>query len=362
MYQGRPHAPTAVRLGTLVALAAIVHVTPAAAQTERFSLEGDRVGIYNLAGRVSIEGGSGHDVRVEVRRGGADARRLNIATGRVGGREALRVVYPTDRIVYPELRRGTRTTVTVDDDGTFGDGNDRGSMFGRRGRVEIRDSGSGLEAFADMSISVPRGKRVELHLAAGDVRIANVDGDLFVDVNTAEVTSEHTRGALSLDTGAGAVRVTDAQGDVNLDTGSGGVTIDGVRGTSLRMDTGSGSIRGGNIDVRDLVADVGSGGIHLARVRAERVNLDTGSGGTELELLSDVDQLIVDAGSGGVTLRVPENIGAEIEVETGSGSIDTDLPVRVRKFERRYLAGTVGDGRGRIKIDSGSGSVRILKN
>lgn len=363
MHLRHPHVRRHVLAGALASLSAVALVAaPVAAQTERFALVGDRVAVYNLAGRVQVDGG-GSDVRVEVVRGGSDASQLRVATGRVGGREALRVVYPSDRIVYPELRHGSRTTLSVNEDGTFGDGGDRGlGILRGRDRVEIRDSGSGLEAHADMRITVPRGTRLDLHLATGDVRIANVDGDLFVDVSIAEVTSEHTRGTLSLDTGSGAVRVSDAQGDVNLDTGSGGVTINGVRGQSLRMDTGSGSISGGDINVRELIADVGSGGIRLGRVSASRVNLDTGSGGTDLELLSDVDDVVIDAGSGGVTLRVPANIGAQLELETGSGGIETDLPVQVKKWERRYLSGTIGDGRGRIRIESGSGSVKILRS
>ena len=332
------------------------------AQVERHSLTGERVAVYNLAGKLRVEAGSGSEVVVEVTRGGRDASQLRVEKGAIGDRQTLRVVYPSDRVVYPELGRGDRTTISVRSDGTWGD-DERGYRGGdrERDRVEIRGSGSGLEAFADLRVLVPRGQRIVIHHAVGDARLANVDGDIAIDVASADVVAEHTRGHLSLDTGSGSLTVTDAQGDVSLDTGSGGVTITGVKGDVLNMDTGSGSIRATDIDVTELKADVGSGGVRLSRVRATRVDVDAGSGATEIELLSNVEQLKVDAGSGGVTVRLPASTGGEIDVETGSGGIDTDFAVQLTRFERSHMIGKIGDGRGRIRIESGSGHVRLLK-
>ena len=342
----------------------VLLVGPASAdgQThERRAVSGAAVAIYNLAGRVTVEGGGASDVVVEVTRGGADAGRLRIETGPRGEWQTLRVIYPANRIVYPRLGGwGSRTSLRVDDQGFFDDTGDWRSRG--QERVEIRGSGAGLEAWADLRIVIPRGKRVAVHLAAGEATISNVDGDLAIDVSAASITADRTRGRLSLDTGSGSVRVTDARGSVNLNTGSGSVTISDVRGDDLRMDTGSGSITGRNIEVQTLTADVGSGGIRLSGVKASRVSLDAGSGGTDLELLTDVDDVNVDAGSGSVSLRLPAAAGAEVEIETGSGGIETDFPIQVSRWERNYLRGRLGDGKGRIRIDSGSGKVRLLRS
>ena len=355
------------------AAALLVAYARADAQTERRVLSGEQVAIYNLAGKLRVESGGGSEVVVEVMRGGRDGDRLRLEEGTIRGYQTLRVVYPSDRIVYPELGRGNRSTITVRDDGTWGnelsrgDRSERGDRSSRdypdreRNQVEISSAGSGLEAYADLRVLVPRGQRLVIHNAAGDARITMVDADLAVEVASSTISADRTRGRLSLDTGSGSVSVSDAQGDVDLDTGSGGVTITGVRGGNLKMDTGSGSIRGGDIDVSDLKADVGSGGVHLERVRASRVDVDAGSGGTELELLSPIDQLKVEAGSGGVTVRLPATLSATVDLETGSGGIDTDFSVQVTKFEQHHIVGRIGDGRGRIKIEAGSGSVRLLR-
>lgn len=346
------------RVSTL-ALAGSLAASALAAQTERHSLAGDRISIYNLAGRLRVQAGSGQQVGVEITRAGRDAKQLRVATGDIRGFSTLRVVYPSDRVVYRDMTWRGRMQLRVNSDGTFGGGD---SDWGRRDRVEISGSGSGLEAHADMVVSVPKGQRIVLHWGVGEATVANVDGDLSVDVSAGSVSSEHTRGRLSLDTGSGSVDVRDAQGEVTLDTGSGSVAVNGVRGESLLMDTGSGSLRGGDIDVRTLKMDVGSGGIRLDRIKAPKVSVDAGSGGIDLAFLATVQDLSAEAGSGPVTIRVPGSQGGEIDLETGSGSIDTDFSVTMSRLARRHVRGTIGTGDARIRVESGSGSIRLLRN
>jgi lia operon protein LiaG len=334
--------------------------TPATGQVEQRTIQGSRVAVYNLAGRLRAVAGTGNAVVVEITRRGAERDRLKIETGQVRGRETLRIVYPSDRIVYPEFRNRGRTTVAVHEDGTFSDGSwsDRSS----RDRVEIRDSGSGMEAFADLVVRVPRGHSIELFLAAGRVEVVNVEGDILVDVGAAEVDVSGAKGNLVLDTGSGHVVVRDVLGDVNVDAGSGGMTLERIKGDALRLDSGSGGVQGSDIDVRELVADVGSGGLRFYRVKAAHASAETGSGGVNLEFLSGIERLNVETGSGGATIRLPATLGAELEAETGSGGFTTDFEIVTRRVSRNHVTGRVGDGKARIQLEAGSGSIRLLKN
>lgn len=327
-----------------------------AAQAERYELSGNDVAIYNLVGQVTVERGGGSAVVVELVRGGSDAGTLAVETGPIGSTETLRVIYPDDRIIYPDLNRGSRTELRVRDDGTFGDG---GDSWGRGDRISIRGSGSGLEAYADLRISVPAGQRISIYLAAGEAEVTGVDGAIRMDTHSAPVRTNGTSGSLVIDVGSGSVDVSDAQGDVNIDTGSGGVDVRSVGGGSLYVDTGSGSVMASGLDVTDLEIDTGSGRIEAARVNATSVRLDTGSGSVDLELLRDVDNIEIDTGSGSVTLTVPADFGSRVEIDTGSGGIEVDLPVTMRRWDRDHVTGTIGDGQGRLVIDTGSGSVRI---
>jgi DUF4097 and DUF4098 domain-containing protein YvlB len=102
--------------------------------------------------------------------------------------------------------------------------------------------------------------------------------------------------------------------------------------------------------------------VRFAQVQSKRITLDTGSGSVELDLRADVESLRIDSGSGGVTLGIPESLGAAIRIDTGSGGIDTDIPIQVRKAERNYLNGSIGDGKGEIIIETGSGGVKIRRS
>ena len=96
----------------------------AAQQGERYTLEGDDIAIYNLAGALTVEPGTG-SVTVELTRGGADAGRLQIERGELHGWETLRVVYPSQEVAYAGLESGSSTSLKVREDGTFGGGRPR---------------------------------------------------------------------------------------------------------------------------------------------------------------------------------------------------------------------------------------------
>lgn len=348
----RPTATlTVLTLGLLVGAA-----RPGVAQ-ERFTLSGDEVSIYNLVGGVTIEPGSGATVIVEVTRKGRDAGRLTVETGAIDGRETLRVRYPGTRIVAPVGGWDGRTRIRVRDDGTFFRHNDW-----RRGtEVTITSSNSGLEAYADLTIRVPAGKRVDVNLAVGEVRSARVSGDLDLNTASAPVRVTGHTGPLSVDVGSGSVDVTDVTGALSIDTGSGSVTAGNVRGDRISLDTGSGGVRGSNFTTTRLMVDTGSGGITLDGVSAQTVSLDTGSGSIDLRLTHSPQSIDVDTGSGGVTLRAPGTLGARVEMETGSGSIESDFPITVTRHSRDHVSGTIGDGKGRITIETGSGSIRLVR-
>jgi lia operon protein LiaG len=335
--------------------AAAAQGTPAA----RHTLDGNDVAIYNLAGRLRVQRGTGDRVVVSVETAGSEARRLRVETGPIRGASTLRVVYPAERVTYREMGRGSSTSLRVRDDGTFSDGGDR--RDGGRERIVVSGRDGGLDAHANLTVSVPPGKRVRLYLAVGDVSVTEVSADLLVDASAADVTATRTRGSLRVDTGSGSVRVSDAEGDLDVDTGSGDVELARVKGGMLKIDTGSGSVTSEGVEATRLEVDVGSGSIRLRGVRAFDQRLDSGSGEVDVALVGDVRSMVIDTGSGGVTLRVPPSLGAELEIDTGSGGIDADMPITVHRQSRDHLSGRLGDGQGRIRIDTGSGGVRLLR-
>lgn len=329
--------------------------------TKSYSLAGNEVAIYNLVGEITIGGGSGNEVTVDVVAIGKDAARLSVESGELRGIPTLRVIYPEDRIVYPALGRGANSNLTIREDGTWGNDDDHWRHHGEGRRITIRGEGSGLEAAANLHITIPAGRKVRVNLGVGRMEAANVDGTLLLDAASANVTARKTRGDLSIDTGAGDVRVESADGRVSLDTGSGDVTVTGLKNGALDVDTGSGSVTGSGLEARELKIDTGSGDIRLDGVTAPRLDLETGSGSVRAEITSSIEALSVETGSGDVTIHLPEATSATLDLETGSGDFSVDLPVQLIKKSEGSLSGRIGDGRGRIHIESGSGDIALVK-
>ena len=336
----------------LVAAALLAPATLHAQTPQRFDLPGNEVAVYNLAGGIRIEAGGGNAVAVEVTTGGADAARLKVSAADA----LLRVVYPGTRIRYSRMDHDGSTTIRVDDDGMFGGHDHHG---GRRVRIS-RDEGD-VEAWADMRILVPAGRSLELHLAVCRIAAANVNGRLRLDASAAPVTVSGNKGELVVSTGSGDVKVSRGSGVARLSTGSGEIEVTTWGEGDVDAETGSGNVTASDLEAPRLRAMTGSGDVQLSRVRAPEVKVQTGSGNVTLELQSVVQLLDVETGSGDVSIVAPPTTSARLDIETGSGDIESDFPLAVTRSGRHHLSGTIGDGKGRVSVDTGSGGVRLLR-
>jgi lia operon protein LiaG len=335
----------------------------AAQQPERYTISGGDAAVYNLAGQVRVEPGSGA-VTVELTRGGAEGAKLKVAQSEIDGWQTLRVLYPSDRIRYGQTSDNSSTDLRVRDDGTFNDNDhdDEDDRHGRnRGKQITITSRSGLDAHADVRVTVPPGKRVAIYLAVGKVSVTNVDGDLSVDASSAPVTTSETRGELNIDVGSGTVQVSNARGELTVDTGSGSVGASGIRGETISIETGSGDVHASDIRSNELKVQTGSGDIEVTGLVAPQLGLETGSGSVVADVQGELWNVNVQTGSGDVSLKLPPTLGANVDIESSSGDIETDFSVLVTRHARDHMTGTIGDGRGKIAIETGSGGIKLLK-
>lgn len=342
---------------TALGLALLAMTAGAGTAQETHRLDGRMVSIYNLAGTVEVVSGSGNQVVVEISRGGSDASRLSVEVDEIRGRTALRVIYPDDEISYRAegMRGNYNSEMRVRADGTFGDG---GSSRGDRVRIGTRSGG--MEAHANLRISIPSGHDVRIYAGISAMQVTDVRADLNLDNHAGTIAVAGLTGNLSVDTGSGSVSAMRVTGEVEIDTGSGSVEIGDIDGPFVHVDTGSGRVTGDNVSAREVNIDTGSGSVELRRMNVPDLLVDTGSGSVEVDVISAVDRLEVDTGSGSVTLRLPRDLDAEIEVDTGSGGIDVGFEVAVQRMSRDYFRGRAGNGRGRILVDTGSGRIRLI--
>jgi len=192
-------------------------------------------------------------------------------------------------------------------------------MFGRRGGKTL-----------DVHVRVPTGTPVK------------------ISTFTAPITISGPVGRADLAWGAADVAVRDVDGDLRMRYGNG--TARAVRVTgSVQLRAGSGSAQFGEIG-SGLSAGCGSGDLR-ARVVHGTVRSRSGSGTVELgEVHGDVD---VASGSGDVSIGLPTGVSAQLDVQTGSGRVDSELPI---EDGPRPKAVTI-----RLRARTGHGNLRLFR-
>lgn len=124
---------------------------------------------------------------------------------------------------------------------------------------------------------------------------------------------------------------------------SGEVSVIGVTGR-VEASTVSGSVK-----VTDIAGSVSAKSV-------------SGEVDVDIDRLEGTSDMSFSTVSGGVTVKVPAGLDASIDMSTFSGSIDTDLPIQVRKEEfssGQKASGQVGDGSRRLHMSTVSGSLSL---
>jgi hypothetical protein len=371
---------TIVRTGALLALLAVVLIAPGAkAQIdESFTYDASSLKITNLIGKIDVEGHSGSGFVVEVSVQGEDAEPGLIEfESNDGDRAELMIMFPTDderRYVYPELGRNSRTTFNP------GHGNQDVWGFFGRGKIEVRGSGKGLEVWADVTVKVPEGAELIIFNGVGELEAVDTEANLELNVRSGAAFARDIIGELNIDTGSGHVEVENVAGDLLVDTGSGHVDVVGLRGDRASIDTGSGHVELRDAEVPRILVDTGSGHVEMEQVVCDDIEVDTGSGHVEIDELSARAAMIdtgsgrvrielvamgdgkfeVDTGSGSITFLMPANPSAVVDAETSSGGIDVDVDGADFSREKRdHVRFEVGNGDAEVRLDAGSGGIRI---
>lgn len=238
----------------------------------------------------------------------------------------------------------------------------RGGLFGRAGNADdimrevvdnppielagdtlkvghIEDRGIRRRVSIDYTIVVPADTAIKAKTGAGSIDVDDVTAS--VDVSS----------------GSGRLRLSNIGGSVTAKAGSGSIRAEGVAG-AFTASTGSGSIYMSQTSPGDVRVSTGSGGMELIGV-VGALKASAGSGRIRVDGRQEGDWKI-DAGSGSVRIGLPADAAFTLDAETGSGGIDIAHPVTVEgKISKRHLRGEVRGGGHLLKVDTGSGGIRI---
>ena len=288
--------------------------------------DGASLDLSHLAGDIRVTGGSGNEIKID-------------ATKRVRHRD-------------PEQARRLLEALRVDVH-NFNNRVEVRTIYPRRGQPGFM-SGNNISASVDYVIAVPAGASVSLKSISGDISVSNVKG---------EVRAE---------TVSGSVNVNATPNLSIAKTISGDVTAQNIGAqTTLVLSTISGSVLGTGLKVRALEAGSVSGNVRLIGSEVERLEAKSVSGNIEFDApLSKGGRYEFTSHSGDVRVTISGNAGFELDADTFSGSVRSDLPVTLRTMGRseenrrgskRAIRGSYGDGGAFLTVRSHSGSVVITK-
>jgi DUF4097 and DUF4098 domain-containing protein YvlB len=152
-------------------------------------------------------------------------------------------------------------------------------------------------------------------------------------------------GEVNLHTGDGNIRLSGLKGNMVVDSGDGHQDIDAVDGT-LRAHAGDGHIRAsGRFDALDI--STGDG-----RIETKVLPGSTVAGGWNFR-----------AGDGSITLQIPDNLAADVELHTGDGHINVDLPISVSgRMATNQVHGKLNGGGHLLTVRTGDGSITLEKS
>jgi hypothetical protein len=188
------------------------------------------------------------------------------------------------------------------------------------------------------------------------IRVGQMHESLFnhvsIDYDITAPKSTH----LKAESGSGDLKAVSMNGGIRLETGSGSINGDDLGGEGY-LQTGSGDIRVNFSNGSNVTAGAGSGSIRLTGVKGG-LKAETGSGDISVAG-QPTEGWKIEAGSGSIDL----NLGGSkftLDASTGSGSIHTDQAISMQgSLEHHHITGNVAGGGPTVKVETGSGSIRI---
>jgi DUF4097 and DUF4098 domain-containing protein YvlB len=152
------------------------------------------------------------------------------------------------------------------------------------------------------------------------------------------------------------------EGKVNLQTGDGKIELAGLKG-EMEMHTGDGSVNLEGVDGK-LHASTGDGHIN-AQGRFDDLELKTGDGHVDARATSGSTLSTgwrLETGDGSVSLEVPGELAADVDLHTSDGHIDLDMPITTEgKIRENEIHGKLNGGGSLLTIHTGDGSIHLRK-
>jgi Putative adhesin len=179
-----------------------------------------------------------------------------------------------------------------------------------------------------VTVESPAQLTLQARTSDGNVTLSGLQGDLSLTTGDGNATLDHVSGNLRIKSGDGQVKITNADGAIDAHTSDGNLSVDGLF-HALAFQTSDGTL---DLNLRE---------------------------GTKLTGASTIR-----SSDGSVTIRVPQNFAADLNVHTSDGHVDCSLPLTMDHYQSggeqgHELRGKLNGGGTPLTIHTSDGNVKI---
>lgn len=223
------------------------------------------------------------------------------------------------------------------------------------GRLEIRTAPGGPKhrIAVDFSLVVPAYANLELHSMVGDLKITGVKGEVRAETVSGSVEASGLAGLTALKAVTGDVKVwsSTVASEIAANSVSGNVVMKGVKARHLSCSTVSGTVT------------VTNGSSERAVIRSVNGDVELHGG------LTEGGRYELKSHAGDIRLVLDGKVGFHLEANTFNGDIASELELTgvartssgERYMKRKALQGTFGDGSAQVDVSSFNGSVQVIR-
>ena len=299
-------------------------------QTERFSRKvkigrDGRFTLSNISGDITITAAAGDEVSIDA-----------VKRTRGDRSELARVQITVDE-------RGGRVDVRTEHE------QNRRDRDGRSDHVSV-----------DYTVAVPASAAVDLHSISGTIKASGIHGSLRSETISGDVT------------------ITDAPRLEVAKTVSGNVSLNGITTDGdLTASSVSGNVRAKGLKARGIDLGIISGDISVSDVTCDRLGVKSVSGNVEYTGgIAKGGRYEINAHSGTVRLLLANPAGFELNANSFSGSIRSELPLTIGgdsasrngmprgrrdTINNHAMRATFGDGSATLVVRTFSGDIIIAR-
>jgi len=199
------------------------------------------------------------------------------------------------------------------------------------------------------NVATPAGTRLTINSISGSVRVADIKGD---------VSANSISGTVRIANGGRIAAAKSVSGDVEI--------IDTKTDGAIEVQSVSGAVTLRKVSARTIDIGSVSGSVAVQDTQCDRVEAHSVSGSVEFGgPLAKGGRYELNSHSGDVRVVLVGSTGFELDANSFSGSIRSDLPLKVQgnddRGRRRSVHGVFGDGSAVLNVTTFSGSVVISR-